>query len=413
MLSSFERIVAVRYLRARRQEGKVSLIAGLTLAGIALGVAVLIVVLAVLSGFREQLLSQVIGFRGHLTVAGGPAGITGFDSLARELRGLEGVVRARPVIERQVMASSGRRLLIVIARGLPREDLAALAGRAALVPGDATSLAGAAVVIGPRLAARMALSVGDPLTLVTPTAAKEGIALTPRRGAFRVGAISGAAAGPRAETLLFMPLAAAQRFFGLPDRVTALEIEVADPRRVAAWTREVAARIGERYRVYDWRQANAALLVALEVERVATFVIVSLIVLIAALNIIASLVMLVKDKGRDIAILRTMGATRGMILRIFIMSGASVGVAGTAIGTAMGLFLAARIEAIGGWIAAALGSRGPFAGEADFFARLTSRIDGAEVATVVVTALALSLLATIYPSWRAARLDPVEALRYE
>ncbi len=296
MLSSFERMVAVRYLRARRQEGKVSLIAGLTLAGIALGVAVLIVVLAVLSGFRQQLLSQMIGFRGHLTVAGGAAGITGFDSLARELGGLAGVVRLRPVIERQVMASSGGRLLVVIARGLPREDLAPLAGRTALVPDDEPSGAGAVVVIGPRLAVRLAVSVGDPLTLVTPTAAKaakEGIALTPRRGAFRVGAISGAASGPRAETLLLMPLAAAQRFFGLSGRVTAIEIEVADPRRVAAWTREVAARIGERYRVYDWRQTNAALLVALEVERVATFVIVSLIVLSAGLNSIASLVMLV------------------------------------------------------------------------------------------------------------------------
>ena len=413
MFGALERLIAGRYLRPRRQEGFVSVIAAFSLLGIALGVGTLIVVLAVMSGFREELLGRVLGLNGHVMVETGPEGLSDFDRLAERLRGANGVVSVTPMVTGQVMATANGVASGAIVRGIRPTDLAALELIARDLRGaDLAKLGEDQIAIGSRMAFRMGLDVGDRLELISPKGTATAFGTVPRMKAYQIGAIFEVGMFEYDNSLIFMPLDAAQLYFQLEGRANELEIMVKQPDRVADYRRELAPLVGDAGQLVDWQQANASFFTALKVERNVMFLILSLIIMVAAFNIISSMIMLVKDKGRDIAILRTMGATRGAIMRIFFMSGATIGVTGTIAGFLLGLAFAANIETIRQWLQVLTGTN-LFSAEIYFLSHLPARIETSDVLSVVLMSLALSLLATLYPSWRAARLDPVEALRYE
>ena len=348
MFSAFEWMVAIRYLRARRQEGFISVIAWFSLLGIALGVATLIIVMAVMNGFRQELLTRILGLNGHLGVYGAARTLTDFDALADRARAVDGVVLVTPLIEGQVMASANGVSRGAVVRGIRPADLAARAIVARnVVTGSLDGFGGRdGLVIGNRLAQRMGLRVGDRLTLISPKGQVTAFGTVPRLRAYRVAATFEVGMFEYDSTFVFMPLEAAQIYFDMAEAVTSLEIFVRDPDHAPAVKKDLAGVLRPEMRLHDWQQANANFFNAIQVERNVMFLILTLIILVAAFNIVSSLIMLVKDKGKDIAILRTMGATRAMVLRIFLLSGASIGVIGTLAGLGLGLAFAANIEPI-------------------------------------------------------------------
>ncbi len=411
---AFERLVAMRYLRARRQEGFISVIAAISLVGLALGVATLIIVMAVMNGFRQELMSQILGVNGHLSVFGNRGAIEEFDAMAGRLRSVEGVISATPQIQGQVMATSPGNATGALVRAMRSEDLAARrlisdnlrVGSLDDFGGDDT------ILIGSRLARTLGVTVNDLLTLVAPTGTTTAIGRLPRMKSYRIIGLFEVGMYEYDSSFIYMPLAAGQLFFKLPERVNAVEIFVEDPDKMAELRPTLQGAAGTGYRTVDWQESNASFFNAIKIERNVMFLILSLIIVVAAFNVLSGQYMLVKGKGRDIAILRTMGATRGMVMRIFFLSGALIGVLGTLIGFGLGVAFAANIEEIRGVLQNLLGVT-IFDAEIYFLSQLPAEIDPIEVGQVISMALGLSFLAPLFPAWRAAKLDPVEALRYE
>ncbi|MEM8701603.1 MAG: lipoprotein-releasing ABC transporter permease subunit, partial [Pseudomonadota bacterium] len=367
-----------------------------------------------MNGFRSELLDKILGINGHMLVQPIDMPLNDYDAVSERLEGVPDVVAAFPFIEGQALVSGPSGNLGALVRGVYESDLRRMPLVADNIsPGTIDGFdAGEGVVIGTRMAQQLGLTVGDNITIISPRGSVTPMGVTPRVKAYPVSAIFEIGMSEYDATFLFMPLEEAQAYFNMGDRATGIEIYVVDPDNVGVMRNALEEGAARPTLVTDWTQRNATFFSALEVERNVMFIILTLIVLVAALNIISGLIMLVKDKGRDIAILRTMGATRGAIMRIFLITGASIGCVGTIAGFFLGLIVCLNIESIRQFVSW-LTSTQLFDPTLYFLSKLPAEIDSGETMTVLLMALALSLLATLYPAWRAARLDPVEALRYE
>ena len=416
MFNAFERTVAGRYLRARRGERFVSIIASFSLIGIALGVATLIIVLSVMGGFKADLLSRILGFNGHLGIYGAGAPLTKFDETVTKIRAIPDVVTAAPVVDGQVLVTDNRGTNSgAHVRGIRQEDFRRLrAVSDHVVAGSLEDFRGEdAIAVGVGVAGRFGLSVGADVTLVSPQGAATAFGTIPRVRTYKVVAIFQVGMNDYDSNYVFLPLEAAQIFFQKLGSASHIEVMVTDPERVAPVTNAIrAALTGTPVQVLNWQQANNSFFTAVQVQRNVLFLILTLIILVAAFNVISSMIMMVKDKTKDIAVLRTIGAGRGAIMRIFLMCGASIGVTGTLVGSLIGILFCWNIQTIQGWVETVTGTN-VFNAEVYYLTHLPSRLDWTEVTEVMAMALFLSLLATLYPSWRAARTDPVEALRHE
>jgi lipoprotein-releasing system permease protein len=410
----FEWMLSLRYLRARRREGFISVIAGFSFLGIMLGVATLIIVMAVMNGFRQELLDKILGLNGHLLIQPLERPLTDWAVVADRVSKVPGIRLAAPIVEGQALASSPFKASGVLVRGIREADLMKLGSIAKNIKqGSLTGFdGGQGVVIGSRLAEQLSVRAGDNISLVTPRGAVTPFGTTPRMKTYRVAGVFEIGMSEYDSAFVFMPLTEAQAYFNRTNDVTAIEVYTNDPDHVDDFRKLVSEAAGRPIYMVDWRQRNSTFFNALEVERNVMFLILTLIVLVAALNIVSGLIMLVKDKSSDIAILRTMGATQGSIMRVFLITGASIGVVGTVVGFLLGTVVCLNVDSIRRFLSW-LTNTELFSPELYFLSKLPAQMNFGETTAVLIMALGLSLLATLYPSWRAARLDPVEALRYE
>ena len=425
--AAFEWMIALRYLRARRREGFISVISLFSFLGIMLGVATLIVVMAIFNGFHQDLLDKILGFSGHASVFRSDQDpIADYRNLQLKLSKVDGVTRVTALVEGQAMVSSLKTATGALVRGIGEADLVKLADvnnkdlRTAIVkPGtldDKPGLVGfdkaVGVAIGEGMARRHQVGIGQSITLIAPNGPDTVIGNTPRIRDYPVVAIFKMGMSDYDDSVVYLPIDEAKDFFSTNDGATSFEIMVADPDRVQNQLAALLAAAGPDMQVQTWQSRNVAFFNALAVERNVVIMVVSLVVLVAALNIISGLFMLVKDKGSNIAILRTMGMTKGAVMRVFFITGAAIGTLGTLVGFGIGLLICVNANNIRKGIQF-LSGVDPFNPEFYYLAQLPAKIDLTQTFYIVFFALVISFLATLYPSWKAARLDPVEALRYE
>ena len=423
----YEWMLSGRYLRARRKEGFISVIAGFSFLGIMLGVATLIIVMSVMNGFRAQLLDKILGLNGHVIVHSISGPLKDYKNVADIAMKMDRVEQAIPLVEGQAMITTPARSVAALVRGIREADAKNLhalqddpAAKARgsknkkIIQGTLEGFGGKipTVAIGSRMSKTLNTYVGDFVTLISPRGASTPFGTSPRIKRYQVTAVFEIGMSEYDSSIVFMPLAEAQKFFNRRESVDAVEIVIDNADKVGEVIPDLQKKLGVKHSLSDWRDRNKGFFTALEVERSMMFIILSLIVLVAALNIISGLIMLVKDKSRDIAVLRTMGATRGSIMRIFFVTGASIGIVGTLAGFLLGVLFVSNIEVIRQFVGWMIGVD-MFSSELYYLTEMPAKIDWLEILQVVAMALVLSMLATIYPAWRAAKMDPVEALRYE
>lgn len=413
--SAFERMVAWRYLRSRRKEAFISVIAGFSFVGIMLGVATLIIVMAVMNGFRTELISRILGINGHMIVQPIDQPLKDYDELAKKFAAVPGVTMALPLVEGQTLASGrGGAGSGALVRGVRAEDIEKIKEVSGNIKvGDLVGyLSGQGVLVGSRLASSLGVTAGDQITLISPEGDVTPMGVNPRVKSYTISGVFEIGMSEYDASMIYMPLSEAQLYFNNDGIVQSIELFVTHPDNVDGIRPLVETAAGRQIYITDWKQRNQTFFSALQVERNVMFMILTLIVLVAALNIISGLIMLVKDKGSDIAILRTMGASSGSIMRIFFMTGAAIGIVGTFAGVGLGVLVCLNVESIRqffSWISGTV----LFDPQLYFLSQLPAEMQLSETITVITMALTLSFLATIFPAWRASKLDPVQALRYE
>ena len=411
LLSSFERMVAGRYLRARRSESFIAVVASLALVGIALGVAVLIIVMSVMNGFRAELVGRILGLNGHINVYQAGELLSDYESYTDLIKSVEGVTRATPILEQQALISVAGKAGGTVVRGVRPDDFRANSMLTkALSAAELQNFSTGNIAIGIKMAERLKLHIGNQITLLTPQGKATPFGTIPRTQSFTVTAIFDVGMYEYDNAFIYMPLSDAQRFFMNEGGVTAIEVMTANPEDLTQVKNDIYAILAGQVRLNDWTENNATFFNALKVERNVMFIILVLIIAIAAFNIVSSLFILVKDKSRDIAILRTMGAGRASILRIFVATGASIGILGTLLGFLLGVVVTINLGSIQHFLENVTGAE-LFSSEIYFLSQIPARIEWREVFGIVTTALIIAFLSTVYPALKAARLDPVAVLR--
>ncbi len=415
ILSRYERMIARRYLLPGRGEAFIFLVAGISLVAVMLGVAALVIVMSVMNGFRAELFDKIVGLNGHAVVQGVGGRIPDWREIVKSAQATPGVTSATPMIEQPLMTSYNGRVEAVLVRGMRVEDILGNPTiRSKVVMGSLSNLkqGSGKIAIGSRLAEALGAQVGSEISLISPQGQTTPFGTVPRIVSYTVGAIFEIGVYDYDKAYVIMPMEDAQTLLLLGDSVGMVEIQTEDADRVGAILAPLADKIGGRAIIADWRQLNAQLFEALAVERVAMFTVLSIIILVAVFNILSSLIMLVRAKTRDIAILRTMGASRGGLMRIFMVVGTTIGALGVLAGLILGFVFLYYRQGVVNFVQFLTGQN-LWDPAIRFLTELPSKTDPVEIVVIALMALVFSFLATLYPAFKAASTDPVQVLRYE